>query len=120
MPVHTRRDDGILRLVLDGDFTLEEVERVGTQGLEAAEEEPLALLVDASGAVALDRRDPRELDDLTAFLGRQGSRVRAVAILAPGDPAYDLMHAVALRVRGHGVAAAAFRTRAEAEAWVKP
>lgn len=119
MPVHVQHEGGLLQVVLDGDFTTGEMRRVVGSGLGGAETgDPVALLVDCSGAAGLGRMDPEELDDMAAFLGARAARIRRVAFLAPGDPAYDLMHAVSLRAGGHGVEASVFRTRGEADRWL--
>lgn len=119
MPVHVQHDGGLLHVILDGDFTTREMRRVVGSGLGGVETgEPVSLLVDCSGAAGLGRMDPAALDDLAAFLGARAARVRRVAFLAPGDPGYDLMHAVTLRARGHGLETSVFRTRGEAEGWL--
>ncbi len=115
MPVHTRDADGFLHLVVDGDFTPGEIQRVGSSGLGGLDRP--ALLLDFSGAAGVERKEARDFEGMAAFLGGLAHQGR-LALLTPA-PAAALMEDVAKRAENHGLDARVFRTRAEAAAWLE-
>lgn len=108
MPVFTKLSGRVLVVTVDGDYTPQELRRVGELGIRAPETpSPARVLLDVSGAAGGGARTPSELADHAAFFVGLGPEVGWVAIQAPGGP-------------GPGIAGGeVFRTRAEAVAWLE-
>lgn len=118
MPVHTRHVGGVLHVVLDGDFTSEEVRRVGKEALDRMPwEEPAPILLDYSGAAGLDRKRPEEVTETALFFGTQAAHAHRVALLAPGR-GHALLSDAAEHARSQGLEVSVFRRRTQAEAWL--
>lgn len=119
MPVHTRRVEGILHVVLDGDFTSEEVRRVGKDALDRiAPDDPAPILLDYSGAAGLDRKKPEDVKETAAFFGTQAVHVHRVAILSPSI-GHEMLTDAASHARTLGLDVTVFRKLSEAEAWLR-
>lgn len=118
MPVHTRRAGEILHVVLDGDFTSEEVRRVGKEALDRlAPDDPAPILLDYSGAAGLGRKHPDDVKETAAFFGTQAAHVHRVAILAP-SVGHELLSRAAEAARSAGLEISVFRKLSEAEDWL--
>ncbi|MEQ8329476.1 MAG: STAS/SEC14 domain-containing protein [Longimicrobiales bacterium] len=119
MPVHARTIDGLIHLVVDGDYTSEELRRVGAAAVDGATAPRTSVFVDFSGAAGLHRKTPADLRTTAAFFGSRRERLGRVAVLAPTDVGYGLMRMGAAFGDADGLAVQAFRTRAEALAWLR-
>ena len=75
MPVFSRVRDGVLILTVDGDYTANELHRVGGAAFEA-EDAPgkLPVLLDLSGAAGLAHKSPGELATTGAIFGAYRDR----------------------------------------------
>ena len=119
MPVHALDQNGILRITVDGDYTSEELRRVGARALDAwSAPAPVRVFLDFSGAAGLDRKPARDVHGTAAFFADRRGLVDRVAILAPGDLAYGLMRMGAALSQRDGLRTEVFRTSAEAQAWL--
>ncbi|MEQ9399985.1 MAG: hypothetical protein RJQ04_12560 [Longimicrobiales bacterium] len=119
MPVHARTIDGLIHLVVDGDYTSEELRRVGAAAVDGAEQRPVSVFLDLSGAAGLGKKTPADLRGTAAFFGARRDRLGRVAILAPTDVGYGLMRMGAAFGGADGLDVQAFRTRAESLAWLE-
>lgn len=118
MPVFTKVRDGILVIAIDGDYTPQELRRVGEAGVtDPATPSPVRAILDMSGAAGLPTRSLGELSQTAEFLTGLEALI-AVAVLAPDDATYGLMRMAAPMLARGGTPVAVFRTRDEAAAWL--
>lgn len=118
MPVHTQLREGILRIVVDGDYTPAELRRVGGGALDETTGR-VAIILDLSGAAGMRIRSPEERARTTGFLSEHQDRISHLALVAPGDVAYGLMRIVSVVHAGSGIRIEAFRSGLEARAWIE-
>ena len=118
MPVHARTIDGLIHLIVDGDYTSEELRRVGAGAVDGAGEHRVSVFRDLSGAAGLSRKTPADLRATAAFFGARRDRLGRVAILAPTDVGYGLMRMGAAFGGADGLDVQVFRTRKEALDWL--
>jgi hypothetical protein len=86
MPVFSRFRDGVLTLTVDGDYTANELRRVGFSAFEADDAPAkLSVLLDLSGAAGLAKKSPAELAATGAFFGVYRDRLAGVAVVASPD-----------------------------------
>jgi len=86
MPVFSRFRDGVLTLTVDGDYTANELRRVGFSAFEADDAPAkLPVLLDLSGAAGLAKKSPAELAATGAFFGAYRDRLAGVAVVAAPD-----------------------------------
>lgn len=86
MPVFSRFRDGVLTLTVDGDYTANELRRVGFSAFESdAAPAKLPVLLDLSGAAGLAKKAPAELAATGAFFGAYRDRLAAVAVVAASE-----------------------------------
>jgi hypothetical protein len=86
MPVFSRFRDGVLTLTVDGDYTANELRRVGFSAFEAdGAPSKLPVLLDLSGAAGLAKKSPAELAATGAFFGAYRDRLSGVAVVASPD-----------------------------------
>ena len=84
MPVFSRVRDGVLVLTVDGDYTANELRRVGFHALEADEAPAkVPVLLDLSGAAGLGNKSPAELATTGAIFGAYRDRLTGLAVVAP-------------------------------------
>lgn len=120
MPVYTQMEDGILRVVVDGDYTSSELRRKGSEAARTAVETlggPVFVLLDFSGAAGLRNKRATELRETAAFFASQPSLAR-VAVVAVSDLAFGLMRMGATFGAEEGLQVQAFRDREMALAWL--
>lgn len=118
MPVFTRVRDGVLVIAIDGDYTPQELRRVGEAGVtDPATPTPVRAILDMSGAAGLPTRSLSELQETAQFLTGLDA-LSAVAILAPDDATHGLMRMAAPFLARGGTPVAVFRTRDEAQSWL--
>jgi len=119
MPVFSRVKDGVLVLTVDGDYTANELRRVGFSAFEADEAPTkLPVLLDLSGAAGLGSKSPAELAATGAFFGAYRDRLTGVAVVASPDVAslFDQQSAFASEA---GVRVEVCSSHRDARAWLK-
>lgn len=83
MPVFSRVRDGVLILTVDGDYTANELRRVGFQAFEADEAPArLPVVLDLSGAAGIGDLAPAELARTGAIFGAYRDRLTGIAVVA--------------------------------------
>jgi hypothetical protein len=86
MPVFTRIKNDVLVLTVDGDYTSNELHRVGVDAFESgAPPTPFPVLLDLSGAAGLDGKSQDELRATGAFFAAHRDRIVRVAVIAPAE-----------------------------------
>lgn len=86
MPVFTRVRDGVLLLTVDGDYTPNELRRVGVDAFQSEEiSYQVPVLLDLSGAAGLANKTQEDLSMTGAILGAYHDRVTGIAVVAPPD-----------------------------------
>ncbi|HSH76336.1 MAG TPA: hypothetical protein VLA09_11680 [Longimicrobiales bacterium] len=118
MPVFSRMRDGVLVLTVDGDFTANELHRVGFEALEG-EDAPMRLpiLLDLSGAAGVSNKPPGELARTGAIFAAHRDRLTGIAVVAAGDVSSlfdgqsDFAHEAGVRVQ-------AFASHDDARSWL--
>jgi len=120
MPVHYARAGSVLVIAVDGDFTVAELQRVVDRaGGDPAVPNPVRVLLDLSGAATLARKSDQDLSACAALFADPGGRFQRVAVLVAGDLVDDLMRMGTAFVSQDGVRATPFRSRADAEEWLR-
>lgn len=118
MPVFARVRDGVLVLTVDGDYTANELRRVGFGAFEA-EQTPkrVPVLLDLSGAAGIQNKSPSELAATGAIFGAYRDRLTGIAVVAAPDVGSlfddqsDFAHEAGVRV-------SAYPSHAEARQWL--
>lgn len=120
MPVHRAQAGPVLLLAVDGDFTADELGRVLGEALaEPGTPDPTRVLLDLSGAASLAAKDDAELARTASHFAVHESRLGRVAILIPGDLIEHFMRLGTAFAARDGISAAPFRSREEAEEWLR-
>lgn len=119
MPVFSRMRDGVLVLTVDGDYTANELRRVGFTAFEA-EDAPakVPVLLDLSGAAGLANKSPVELSATGAIFGAYRDRLTGIGVVAPPDVAslFDEQSDFASEA---GVRVAVCSSHADAQEWLQ-
>ena len=119
MPVFHRVREGVLVLTADGDYTSNELRRVGFQALEAdGTPSPVPILLDLSGAAGIDRKPEVELRATGAIFGAYRDRITRVAVVAPAE-VLSLFGEGSPFADEAGVAVLACRSHGDARTWLK-
>ena len=119
MPVHTELADGILSVVVRGEYTSAELRQTGRDALERERvPTPARILLDISGASSLSERSMADLRGTATYFAGLRPRIQRVAILAPDDLAFGLMRMASVFSDAEGLDAEAFRSEDEARAWL--
>lgn len=118
MPVFARVRDGVLVLTVDGDYTANELRRVGFGAFEA-EQTPkrVPVLLDLSGAAGIQNKAPSELAAAGAFFGAYRDRLTGIAVVAAPDVA-SLFDGQSDFAHEAGVRVSAYASHAEARQWL--
>jgi hypothetical protein len=118
MPVFSRVRDGVLVLTVDGDYTANELRRVGFGAFEA-EQTPkrVPVLLDLSGAAGISNKSPAELAAAGAIFGAYRDRLTGIAIVATADVA-SLFDAQSDFAHEAGVRVSAYQSHADARQWL--
>ena len=112
MPVFHRVLSGVLVVTVDGDFTAQEVVRVGEAGLKTEELiVPAFVLLDLSGTAGMGEGRLAAVADF--FAGPQ-TPVARLAVQA----AANVADAIVTAATASGLEAAAFKTKADAMDWL--
>ena len=119
MPVFSRVRDGVLILTVDGDYTANELRRVGFTAFEADEAPTkLPVLLDLSGAAGLQNQSPSELATAGAIFGAYRDRLTGIAVVASADVA-RLFGAQSVFASEAGVRVEVCSSHADARAWLE-
>ena len=119
MPVFTRVREGVLVLTADGDYTSNELRRVGFTALEAdGTPSPVPVLLDLTGAAGIDRKPEVELRATGAIFGAYRDRITRVAVVASPE-VLALFDSESAFANEAGVAVRACRSHADARAWLE-
>lgn len=118
MPVFSRVRDGVLVLTVDGDYTANELRRVGFGAFEA-EQTPksVPVLLDLSGAAGLGNKPPAELAAAGAFFGAYRDRLTGIAVVAAADVA-SLFDEQSDFAQEAGVRVHACQSHSDARSWL--
>ena len=118
MPVFSRVRDGVLILTVDGDYTANELRRVGFTAFEADEAPTqLPVLLDLSGAAGLENQSPSELATAGAIFGAYRDRLTGIAVVASADVA-RLFGAQSVFASEAGVRVEVCSSHADAREWL--
>jgi hypothetical protein len=83
MPVFSRVKDGVLVLTVDGDYTANELRRVGFGAFEAqSAPKRVPVLLDLSGAAGLAKKSAADIGATGAIFGAYRDRLTGIAIVA--------------------------------------
>ncbi len=115
MPVLHQVREGVLVVTVDGDFTPGEIERVGARALEAPDLiRPVFVLLDLSGASALDGSNLDRLRPVAEFFAGPQTPVARLAVMA----STEVSSAVVREATASGLESSGFKTRADALDWL--
>ena len=118
MPVFSRVRDGVLVLTVDGDYTANELRRVGFGAFEAAQTpKHVPVLLDLSGAAGIGNKAPAELAATGAIFGAYRDRLTGIAVVAAPDIA-SLFDAQSDFAHEAGVRVHACQSHADARSWL--
>ena len=119
MPVFSRVRDGVLILTVDGDYTANELRRVGFSALEADNAPPkVPVVLDLSGAAGLASKSPAELATTGAIFGAYRDRLTGIAVVA-SSAVSDLFDADSAFASEAGVRVAVCSSHADAREWLE-
>jgi hypothetical protein len=86
MPVFSRVKDGVLVLTVDGDYTANELRRVGFSAFEAeSTPKKVPVLLDLSGAAGLAKKSLADIAATGAIFGVYRDRLSGIAVVASQD-----------------------------------
>ncbi len=120
MPVFTRIRDGVLVVTVDGDYTPDELSRVGERAFASDDVSiPVAVLLDMSGAAGVEKKSPDDLRRTGEFFGERQDIMTCVAVLTPSRVAHGLMDSGGAFAASTGIPSRPFRDRAHAIAWLR-
>lgn len=119
MPVFSRLRDGVLILTVDGDYTANELQRVGASAFESEDAPPkVPVLLDLSGAAGLAGKASTELTATGAVFGTYRDRLTGLAVVASPTLA-SLFDAGSVFAAEAGVPVQVCASHADARAWLK-
>lgn len=118
MPVFSRVRDDVLVLTVDGDYTVNELRRVGFGAFEATgTPKRVPVLLDLSGAAGLAKKTADDLASTGAIFGAYRDRLTGIAVVAPADTA-GLFDGQGGFARESGVPVKAHASHADARSWL--
>ncbi len=118
MPVFSRVRDGVLVLTVDGDYTANELRRVGFGAFEAeSAPKKVPVLFDLSGAAGLAKKSSQDIAATGAIFGAYRDRLTGIAVVAPAD-VHNLFDSQSLFGKEAGVRVTACQSHAEAREWL--
>jgi hypothetical protein len=118
MPVFSRVRDGVLVLTVDGDYTANELRRVGFGAFEA-ESTPkrVPVLLDLSGAAGLAKKSSADVAATGAIFGAYRDRLTGIAVVASAE-VHGLFDGKSVFASEAGVRVQACQSHAEAREWL--
>jgi hypothetical protein len=118
MPVFSRVREGVLVLTVDGDYTVNELRRVGFGAFEApSTPKRVPVLLDLSGTAALAKKSTDDLSATGAIFGAYRDRLTGIAVVGPADTS-SLFDAQSPFAREAGVAVKSCQSHADARSWL--
>jgi len=118
MPVFSRVRDGVLVLTVDGDYTANELRRVGFGAFEAeSTPKKVPVLLDLSGAAGLAKKSQQDIAATGAIFGAYRDRLTGIAVVAAPD-AHALFDSKSVFGSESGVRVQACQSHAEARDWL--
>ena len=118
MPVFSRVRDGVLVLTVDGDYTANELRRVGFGAFESGSTpKRVPVLFDLSGAAGLAKKSQQDIAATGAIFGAYRDRLTGIAVVAPPD-VHGLFSASGVFGSESGVRVQACASHAEARDWL--
>jgi hypothetical protein len=118
MPVFSRVRDGVLVLTVDGDYTANEIRRVGFGAFEAqGTPKKVPVLLDLSGAAGLAKKSPAEIAATGAIFGAYRDRLTGIAVVASAE-AHSLFDGKGAFGSEAGVPVKACQSHGEARDWL--
>jgi|SRR5688572_1431002 hypothetical protein len=118
MPVFSRMRDGVLVLTVDGDYTANELRRVGFSALESqGTPKRVPVLLDLSGAVGLARKSAADIAATGAIFGAYRDRLSGIAVVAAQD-VLTLFDGQSAFANETGVNVQACQSHADARSWL--
>ncbi len=118
MPVFSRVRDGVLVLTVDGDYTANELRRVGFSAFEA-ESTPkrVHVLLDLSGAAGLASKSMADVAATGAIFGAYRDRLTGIAVVASPN-VFNLFDDKSVFAGEAGVRVHACQSHADARDWL--
>ena len=80
---------------------------------------PVAVLLDLSGAAGLEKKSPDDLRLVDEFFGERQDILTRVAVLTPSDAANDLLDSGGAFAAATGIPSRPFRDRGQAFEWLQ-
>jgi hypothetical protein len=118
MPVFARVRDGVLTLTVDGDYTANELRRVGFGAFEAdGTPRRVPVLLDLSGAVGLAKKSAADLAATGAIFGAYRDRLTGIAVVASPN-VFNLFDGESDFANEAGVRVQACKSHGEARDWL--
>jgi len=119
MPVFSRIKDGVLVLTVDGDYTANELRRVGFSAFES-ESSPnrVPVILDLSGAAGLPRKSAADVAATGAIFGVYRDRLAGIAVVASQE-VHHLFEEKSAFAGAAGVKVQACASHAAARAWLQ-
>ncbi|MEQ1858244.1 MAG: hypothetical protein ABL963_17460 [Longimicrobiales bacterium] len=117
MPVFSRVRDGVLVLTVDGDYTANELRRVGFGAFEAETTKKVPVLLDLSGAAGLAKKSPQDIAATGAIFGAYRDRLTGIAVVASAE-AHSLFDGQGVFGSEAGVRVKACQSHSEAREWL--
>ncbi|MEX2047983.1 MAG: hypothetical protein WEB90_00230 [Gemmatimonadota bacterium] len=118
MPVSSRVRDGVMVLTVDGDYTVNELRRIGFGALEApSAPRRVPVLLDLSGTAGLAKKSTEDLAATGAIFGAYRDRLSGIAVVAPADVA-ALFDAQSVFAHEAGVGVMVYQSHADAREWL--
>lgn len=118
MPVFSRMRDGVLVLTVDGDYTVNEIRRIGFAAFEAeGAPKKIPVILDLSGAAGIASKSAADLAATGAIFGAYRDRLTGLAIVAPSTVA-SLFDTGGEFAREAGGRVQAFPSHTDAKKWL--
>ena len=118
MPVFSRVRDGVLVLTADGDYTANELRRVGFGAFEAESTPPrVPVLLDLSGAAGLAKKSPADIAATGTIFGAYRDRIVGIAVVA-APSVLNLFDEKSEFASAAGVRVLACQSHTDARAWL--
>jgi hypothetical protein len=119
MPVFSRVKDGVLVLTVDGDYTANELRRVGFGAFEAeTTPKKVPVILDLSGAAGLAKKSPADVAGTGAIFGVYRDRLSGIAVVASQDVLH-LFDDKSGFAGAAGVKVQACKSHADARSWLQ-
>ena len=118
MPVSSRVRDGVLVLTVDGDYTANELRRVGFGAFEASSTpKRVPVLLDLSGAAGLASKSMADVAATGAIFGAYRDRLTGIAVVA-APTVFNLFDDKSVFAGEAGVRVHACQSHADARTWL--